>query len=247
MRLAEVAIACFVLAATAAPADAQPAEAEELFQEGRALVDAGQIERACNKFEASHRLDPSVGTLLNLGDCRERLGQVATAWATFLAAESLARQLGDDQRADEAARRARALDMEPRTVTVPPPPLVTTRVPIAAEPAPSRWTGMRKLAVVTGALGAASLAGGIAFGVRAENLAERSDVLCPTEICADPEGLRLNQDARANALRANVLFGAAAVSIAGTVALWVLGDPDELSAAPDVGADHIAISLAGTF
>ena len=37
--------------------------AEALFQEGKALFDAGQFERACAKFAASQELDAGFGTL----------------------------------------------------------------------------------------------------------------------------------------------------------------------------------------
>ncbi len=100
------------LLAHAAPARAQSAEAEALFREGRRLLKKGKIAEACDKLAASERLDSSVGTLLNLGDCRERLGKLASAWASFRQAESMARR-SDNAEAEAEARR-RAVRLEPR-------------------------------------------------------------------------------------------------------------------------------------
>ena len=57
--------------------------AEALFREGRAAIDAGDLATACAKFDQSYRLDPAPGTLLNLADCEERRGRLATAWERF--------------------------------------------------------------------------------------------------------------------------------------------------------------------
>jgi len=58
-------------------------EGERLFREGRERLDAGDLEGACAKFDESQRVEPAAGTLLNLGDCYERRGMLATAWRTF--------------------------------------------------------------------------------------------------------------------------------------------------------------------
>ena len=55
-----------------------------LFREAGALVDAGQPERACPKYEESLRLYDSVNTRYFLADCYERTGKMASAWAHFL-------------------------------------------------------------------------------------------------------------------------------------------------------------------
>jgi len=111
-RAAFVVASCVAFAAPAFAADdATPrAMAESLFEEGRALLDAGKVEPACAKFAASQKLDPAPGTLLNLGDCYERLGRTATAWITFRDAEVEARRAGDDRRASAANTRAQALE-----------------------------------------------------------------------------------------------------------------------------------------
>ena len=94
-------------------AHAQSADAEALFRDGRNLIRRGKTAAGCDKLAASERLESSVGTLLNLGDCREKLGKLASAWAAFRKAEAMAKRSGgDDKRRDEAARRAAQL--EPR-------------------------------------------------------------------------------------------------------------------------------------
>lgn len=90
---------------------AQSAEAEALFRDGRALIKRGQLAAGCDKLAASERLESSVGTLLNLGDCREKQGKLATAWAAFRKAEAMAKRAGSDERRQaEAGRRAAALE-----------------------------------------------------------------------------------------------------------------------------------------
>ncbi len=87
-----------------------PAAAEALFREGRALSDAGDIAGACAKFRESDRLDPAVGTTFNIADCEERLGHVARAWTLF---DEVAQRLpASDKRRGVAQKRAAAL--EPR-------------------------------------------------------------------------------------------------------------------------------------
>nr|AYM52940.1 membrane protein [Jahnella sp. MSr9139] len=98
--------------AEAQPSPADQAAAEVLFNEARQLLDAGRVNEACPKLLESHRLDPAAGTLLNLGDCYERAGQTASAWGAFQEAGAMARRADDTLRADEARRRAEAL--EPR-------------------------------------------------------------------------------------------------------------------------------------
>ena len=53
-------------------------------------MDAGDYTAACPLLERSHSLDPSSGTLLNLGDCQEHLGRTASAWRAFTEARALA-------------------------------------------------------------------------------------------------------------------------------------------------------------
>jgi hypothetical protein len=92
-------------------AHAQSAGAEALFREGRRLIKDGKIDQGCAKLAASEKLESSVGTLLNLGDCREKMGQYATAWAAFRKAEAMAKRASDDDKRElEARRRAERLE-----------------------------------------------------------------------------------------------------------------------------------------
>ena len=84
--------------------------AEALFREARKLLDAGQFREACEKLEASRRLDPAVGTLLNLARCREKIGQTATAWAAYHEAIRAAKAAGQTDREKAARERADALE-----------------------------------------------------------------------------------------------------------------------------------------
>lgn len=81
--------------------------AEVLFDEGREAVKAGDYPRACAKFRESNRLDPAPGTVLNLADCEERLGRVATAWTLYR--EVTQRVPASDERHGIALARAKAL------------------------------------------------------------------------------------------------------------------------------------------
>ncbi|MCA9534274.1 MAG: tetratricopeptide repeat protein [Myxococcales bacterium] len=92
------------------------AAAEALFREGRRLMEEGNYDEACPKFEASNRLDVAVGTLLNLGVCWEQAGRHASAWATFLEAAALAGRSGSPER--EQLARSRALELEPRLIRI---------------------------------------------------------------------------------------------------------------------------------
>jgi len=106
-------LACVLVCAQVESAYAQrpdlTATAEQLFEEGRVLLAQNKLAEACPKLAESHRLDPAVGTLLNLGECYEKAGKTASAWATYIEADTLARRLGQGARAEFAANRAKVL------------------------------------------------------------------------------------------------------------------------------------------
>jgi len=114
-----------LLAAVAAcswsmPARAQSnaALAESLFREGKRLSGERKFAEACPKFAESYKLDPGLGTLLNLAICHEAEGKPATAWAEFSEASSRAKREGDTDRAQLADEHVRALDPKLARVSV---------------------------------------------------------------------------------------------------------------------------------
>ncbi|MEB2313498.1 MAG: hypothetical protein OZ921_13475 [Sorangiineae bacterium] len=123
---AQVALLCALsatpaLAQTRASAE-QAAAAESLFESAKGLMAEQRYAAACARFADSYRLDPGVGVLLYLGDCYEKNGQTASAWATFRDAVASARAAQQPARAAAAQQRADAL--EPRLsrlrIVVPP-------------------------------------------------------------------------------------------------------------------------------
>lgn len=79
-QIAIVALAFAALAPGIARADGDAVgQADRLFQRGRQAAERGDYAEACLRFEDSYRLDPGVGTLINLGDCEEHLGELQRA------------------------------------------------------------------------------------------------------------------------------------------------------------------------
>jgi tetratricopeptide (TPR) repeat protein len=97
---------------------AEPAVAEALFREGKALLGKGDLAAACPKLEQSERLDPSSGTMVNLALCHEKQGKTATAWAEYLVAARMARTQGKAERAQAAERYASALEPKLSYLTI---------------------------------------------------------------------------------------------------------------------------------
>ncbi len=110
MRIVSSALAIAIVMLAVSPAYAQAAEAETLFREGKRLLKQGRVAEACDKLEASERIDPQVGTELNLADCREKNGQTSSAWAMFVKAAANAKHADQENRAAEARRRASVLE-----------------------------------------------------------------------------------------------------------------------------------------
>lgn len=84
--------------------------AEMAFTRGKELMAEGKPEEACPKFEESHRLDPSVGALLNLGRCYEQIGRTASSWVRYKEAATLAHSLGQTERETVARDAAKLLE-----------------------------------------------------------------------------------------------------------------------------------------
>jgi hypothetical protein len=105
----------------AAPASAQSGDtdrqiAQQLFDDGRALLEAKRYAEACPKFAESQRLDPGGGTLANLAYCHELEGKTATAWSEFR--DALSQALKDERKDREELSRAHIADLTPKLMRV---------------------------------------------------------------------------------------------------------------------------------
>ncbi len=329
MRHVEKTVTLVTLLALVAPARADSAAAAALFREGRDLIKQGKLAAGCDKIGASQKVDSSVGTLLNLGDCREKLGQLASAWAAFREAESLAkRKGGDDKRLVEASKRAAAVEpklsnlvievpqpvaglvirrgdeivdraawntplpVDPAThvIVAEAPGFRTWKLDVAIDPRSRRrlvqvpklepstdpgvspipapvvvqapltavmfkqkresgtWSTTRGFAVAFGVLGAGAIVTGVYVGTRADDLQKRSDAICPNALCDDLQGLRLNDDAKRNAMRANIAFAAGGAALVTSTVMWLVGKPDdEFTVAPTMTSGSTGVSLSGRF
>ncbi len=112
-RAARGLLAACALALAAAPGAAlaqgaggsDSAAADALFDAAKKLSEAGNHAEACPKFEASYKLDRTLGTLLNMADCHEKIGAIARAWAEWGEGAELAGRAGDDRAGFAKGRR----------------------------------------------------------------------------------------------------------------------------------------------
>jgi hypothetical protein len=177
---------------TLAHAQNKNADAEKLFDEGKALMKEHKLDEACSKFEQSDKLDPGVGNELWLADCYERSGKLAEAYKQFTATEKLAASLQDHRDAVAHKRAAALLDKLPnvgdsvaidpvveplvRKVALAPeapeahsaPPVPTLKAPDLAPDLTGRsW--LRVAAPISVVAGIVGLGFGTAFEVLAQN------------------------------------------------------------------------------
>jgi serine/threonine-protein kinase len=122
-----------------------------------------------------------------------------------------------------------------------------------SRPGGGTFTTMRKASIGAAAVGVAGLAAGVVFGLKSKDLQSQADELCPEAACADPDAIALNDDAQSAAMKANLGLVVGGVAVAGAVALWILGAPDDpgevgpVAVSPALGADHVGLSFAGRF
>lgn len=103
-----------VCAQEAAPPPNPPQQAVDLFQAGRQALANNDVEGALKLFEQSLALNKSGGVLLNLADCEQRLGRLASALRHY---REVARLLPEtDIRVPPAKKEIAAL--EPRVPTL---------------------------------------------------------------------------------------------------------------------------------
>jgi hypothetical protein len=126
--------------AQGAPQD--PRAAEALFQTAKALADQGQWAEACPKFDASFKLDEQLGTLLNLANCWEQVGKVASAWVRWNEAVEWARRDGDDRLGWIQDRQSKVVARLPKLLLQVEHPVATLVVLQDGRPVPSASFGV---------------------------------------------------------------------------------------------------------
>jgi hypothetical protein len=89
-----------------------------LFLEGRKLMAKGEIEAACQRFAESRRIDPAIGTTMNLARCYLKLGRTAHAWLLYRETAAAARALGQSDREQHARRELAAIEPDLAKVAV---------------------------------------------------------------------------------------------------------------------------------
>ncbi len=104
--------------ARSAPSVDAGAAAQTLFVEGRRLVAEGRFPEGCAKLEQSDRLDPAAGTQINLADCYEKSGKLASAWILFHEAVVAAQRAERADWAEQARQRAGMLEPRVPKLTV---------------------------------------------------------------------------------------------------------------------------------
>lgn len=325
-----------VALAFAGDARAQNADAEALFNDAVRLEAEGKTDEACDAFEGSNRLEARAGTLLRLGQCREKQDRLVSAWSAYKDALTrvkdpkkkqaaidriaalepmlsyLTVSVPDDVRVDglvvlrngkpldpvlwnravpvdggvytiegsapgheswrtsvEVATKGDKLSVEvPRfkaiSTLVDPPPGGGGGGDIAPPPggggeegppdedlpAPSAFTGKRKLALGLAGAGVVAIGAGVALGLSAKGLEDDAFALCP-----DGEGAPCANAAEANALAdrgdsramlANVAFGVGGVAIVGAAVLWFTGKPaarDGVAVTPRIGPRSAGVTV----
>ena len=131
-----------LLAATGAHADeTNEQKAERLFRSGEKKFDAGKQAEACADFNASLKLAPKLGTLLNVALCHEATGKPATAWHEYHHAAAWAAQNGQKDRREYALGHLAALEPKlPRVALQLPPLIAIANIDLDGEPLPEqRW------------------------------------------------------------------------------------------------------------
>src|SRR4051794_33913067 len=113
---AAIAACAFVATVTLAPSAHAGSEAERLFQLGRRASEMGKFATACSLFRESHRLEPAVGTLLNLGDCEEQQNHLSAALDYYK--DALSRLSVTDDRLEPLRVRMEAIEQRSGHVTL---------------------------------------------------------------------------------------------------------------------------------
>jgi hypothetical protein len=101
-----------------AQAEEDQAAARALLTEARKMMKEGAYDKACPKLEAASKLYPGSGVLLNLGDCFEHAGRLASAWTVFGEAGTRARTSSHPEDEVEAKRRQSLLERRLQRIAI---------------------------------------------------------------------------------------------------------------------------------
>jgi len=104
------------------------AQAEVLFKEGKDLMAANNFTAACQRLNASYKLDPQPNVELVLGVCYTKLGKTASAYNAFLDASATLPR--GDAAQKYAADQAKGLESQLLKVKIEMQPTVPSGVAI---------------------------------------------------------------------------------------------------------------------
>lgn len=229
------------------PASSASARADALFARGKAEMAAGHVATACAALAESLALEPAEGTLLALGLCREKEGELVTAHG--LLRDVATRTDRDERRRVAKAAIARIEDRLGRVVVNVPSPAppgavaavdvaepepraataevaVTSRAPTvvgsvapAAPERPAEGKSTPWLGWSVAGAGVVALGAGAFFGARAASGWEGVEAKCDPSACKDASALADARNARADARIANVAVISGAVLVGAGILL----------------------------
>lgn len=227
----------------AAPAAAQPNDAERLYHDGQRAYDAGRYDDAVAAWDKSYALSRLPPLLFNIGqayrlrawtgDCT----RAADAYRKFIAVEPRSSQRG--QAEGFLAELGPCVDAERGGQSAPPP-----------APAPSRaddpGRGKRLLAYGSAATGALLVGVGIYYGHHAAVLSDEVTTACRAG-CTFADVAAKDAEGRSADRKQYAFYGlGAAAIITGGVLYWMAGR-ERASTVVSIDAHGAFVGLAGRF
>jgi hypothetical protein len=228
-------VALVVSASSASlPASAQTSvelRSRSLFEQARALAEAGKFTEACPLFQASHDLHATGGTALQAGNCYEKIGKFDRALSMYEFVLEDPKTKENPERLQIATERVAALKKQlhpeatPPVATPTPPPTPPPAVPEAAPQAAPDTTDAGATKRVAGyallGVGGAGLFIGAVTGGLALAQAKQVTKDCRGSIC--PAGDKpAAQAAMTKGWVSNVSLGVGVVAVAAGAVLLIL-------------------------
>jgi len=214
------------------------------------LWDLGQTYRAMKEYEKAIR---QYELFLDRGKPGEKLRALIECYVTAMQAElDHAASTAPPQGPETNDNATAPADTDGAAVSEAPP---HDDLESGRRASPSRWTGMRKVALGLAVVGLGGVATGVIFGVQAQGLNDDAARLCPSSPCANAdEANALTDRADVRSTLANVSYGLGGAMIAGAVVLWFVGAPsadgEEDSGAaliPQVSPTFTGVAFSGRF